>query len=222
MAYIGGDQVLLFGGLDMYYSVLGGTWLFDQSDATWTQLSPATSPSARYGHAMAYIGGDQVLLFGGVDASFSVVGDTWVFDLQENGAVQLADFRARRSGRSVVLGWETAGEIKHAGFRVLREEPDGQFTNLTLRLIPPNSTGGELGGAHYSFTDSAAPRAATRYWLEDVDTLGNATRHGPALAPPYRARPISLPVPPGGATDGQLDPQAPQAEWAALPEEVLP
>ena len=80
LAYIGGDQMLLFGGNDG--SADDETWVYDLSDNTWTQKSPAANPSARYYHAMAHIGGDQVLLFGGGDGS----GDnqTWVYDLSDN------------------------------------------------------------------------------------------------------------------------------------------
>ncbi len=81
MVSIGGDQVLLFGGVDA-----GGkddeTWVYDLSDNTWTLKSPALKPVARYYHAMAYIGGDQVLLFGGFD--ISSYNDTWVYDLSDN------------------------------------------------------------------------------------------------------------------------------------------
>ncbi len=80
LAYIGGDQVLLFGGNDG--SADDETWVYDLSGNTCTQKSPAANPSARYYHAMAHIGGDQVLLFGGGDGS----GDnqTWVYDLSDN------------------------------------------------------------------------------------------------------------------------------------------
>ncbi len=81
------------------------------------------------------------------------------------------------------------------------EEPDSQFVNLTPRLIPPRSSAGEMGGAEYRFTDWSAPLSATRYWLEDVDTMGNVTRHGPVEVPPARVRPIPLPIPPGPAPD---------------------
>lgn len=141
--------------------------------------------------------------------------DIGAYERAANGAVQLVRFEAHRFGRAVVLGWETAGEIKHAGFRVLREEPDGRLTDLTPRLIRPASPGGELGGATYRFTDHAAPWVATRYWLEDVDTLGNAARHGPADAPVYLVPPSSLPLL-LGARGGQVGPLAPQTE------EVLP
>jgi hypothetical protein len=82
MAYIGGDQALLFGGYD---TTLVGyndeTWIYDLSDTTWTQTSPASKPSARWRHAMAYIGGDRVLLFGGYDPFYD--NDTWIYDLSD-------------------------------------------------------------------------------------------------------------------------------------------
>jgi FlgD Ig-like domain/Galactose oxidase, central domain len=82
MASLGGDQVLLFGGLDA-----GGfddeTWVYDLSDNTWTLKSPATKPSGRAFHAMASLGGDQVLLFGGRDAG-GLYDETWVYDLSDN------------------------------------------------------------------------------------------------------------------------------------------
>jgi len=59
------------------------TWVYDLSANTWTNQAPATSPSARYGHAMASLGGDQVLLFGGWDVS-ELNGETWGYDLSAN------------------------------------------------------------------------------------------------------------------------------------------
>src|SRR3989304_5443926 len=49
----------------------------------WTLKSPVTKPSARYLHAMASIGGSQVLLFGG-DAGGTSNGETWVYDLSDD------------------------------------------------------------------------------------------------------------------------------------------
>ena len=94
MAYVGDDKVLLFGG---YTSGEGGgeagvlpaeTWVYDVSDDTWTLMNPAIEPPARAFHAMAHIGSDQALLFGGdtdddVDYD-SLLSDTWVYDLSEN------------------------------------------------------------------------------------------------------------------------------------------
>jgi len=58
MAYIGGDQALLFGGDDGTPD--DETWVYDLSANTWTPQSPVggTKPLARHSHAMAYLGGD--------------------------------------------------------------------------------------------------------------------------------------------------------------------
>ena len=76
MAYIGGDQVLLFGGYD------DETWIYDLSANAWTQKSPVSSPSSRHYHAMAYIGGDRAILFGGNDGAFD--DETWIYDLSDD------------------------------------------------------------------------------------------------------------------------------------------
>ncbi len=78
VAFIGEDKILIF-------SFPGQTWVYDLSDNNWTQLNPGTSPAARYSNTMAYLGGDQVLLFGGYDENFlPVFNDTWVYDLSDN------------------------------------------------------------------------------------------------------------------------------------------
>jgi hypothetical protein len=85
MAYIGEDKVLLFGG----YGGRGDddeTWIYDLSEGTWAQQSPASRPSARGFHDMAYIGGDQVLLFGGYDGDYD--DETWIYDLSESIWIQ--------------------------------------------------------------------------------------------------------------------------------------
>jgi hypothetical protein len=68
--------VVLFGGGS------GGvdqntTWLWDQVDATWTQLSTAQSPPAREGAGMTYDAAlHRVILFGGQDNN-GYFNDTW-------------------------------------------------------------------------------------------------------------------------------------------------
>jgi N-acetylneuraminic acid mutarotase len=84
MASIGEDRVLIFGGDDGSYNLKNDTWVFDLSDSSWTAMSPASKPTHRWGHALAYIGGDQVLFFGGADGSGIYHNDTWVYDLSED------------------------------------------------------------------------------------------------------------------------------------------
>jgi hypothetical protein len=70
-------NVVLFGGLGSS-GYLGDTWIFNGT--TWTQLAPATSPSARHGASMVYdpATGDMVL-FGGLGSS-GYLSDTWTFN----------------------------------------------------------------------------------------------------------------------------------------------
>ena len=84
MANPGGDRALLFGGEDAFGLRNNETWVYDLSANTWTEETPAASPSARIGHAMAYLGGDQVLLFGGRTADAYDNDETWVYDLSAN------------------------------------------------------------------------------------------------------------------------------------------
>jgi hypothetical protein len=68
--------------LERVSGFLNETWTW--SGTTWTKLSPATSPTARDLHAMAYDGvRKKIVLFGGVVASgksYVPVNDTWTWD----------------------------------------------------------------------------------------------------------------------------------------------
>ncbi len=77
MAYDAKDKyVILFGGETISpYTVLGDTWEF--VGGKWTELSPTTSPPARYQAAMDYDAKDgYVVLFSGYSSPGS---DTWKF-----------------------------------------------------------------------------------------------------------------------------------------------
>jgi hypothetical protein len=74
------NQVVLFGGQP---SISGGalndTWVWDGTN--WTQMSPANSPPARYGHTLVYDAQrGQMVLFGGENANNAYLNDTWVWD----------------------------------------------------------------------------------------------------------------------------------------------
>lgn len=83
MAYDAGNrQVVMFGG-NLFtfpvFSLSAATWLW--AGGTWTELESATSPRARQGHMMVYDEARQeIVLFGGVDQSNTILADTWVFD----------------------------------------------------------------------------------------------------------------------------------------------
>jgi hypothetical protein len=81
MATLNGKVVLfggsLDGGLQAGARIMNDTWTFD--GATWTQLFPAISPSARAEHGMAAVNG-KVVLFGGFNSTGSQFNETWTFD----------------------------------------------------------------------------------------------------------------------------------------------
>ncbi len=73
------QNTILFGGVDQQGVDLGDTWRWN--GFTWTQLSPAASPSPRSNYsAMVYDSDRQVMvMFGGSQAGVRL-GDTWEFD----------------------------------------------------------------------------------------------------------------------------------------------
>ena len=77
-------ELLVFGGAqtDAPRATMGAIseqWIYD--GASWTQYAPfSSSPTARYGHAMAYDSvRDRVVLFGGANNG-TALGDTWEWD----------------------------------------------------------------------------------------------------------------------------------------------
>src|SRR6267143_83401 len=84
MAYDAADGyvVLFSGGSDMNsatcFGTCGDTWQFKAG--TWTQLSPATSPTPRAFASMSYDAADSyVILFGGSPYGAGPLNDTWEF-----------------------------------------------------------------------------------------------------------------------------------------------
>ena len=95
-------------------------------------------------------------------------------------AVTLADFHAVQQGDAVLVTWETASELNNRGFNLYRgTSPDGWDRQLNTALIPSQSQGSP-GGFVYTWEDRAGLVAGTTYyWLQDVDTSGAMTMHGP-------------------------------------------
>jgi hypothetical protein len=81
MVYDAADRyVVLFGGCVVFYcgGVTNDTWKF--AGGIWTELSPASHPSARSYSAMTYDARDgYVLLFGGTNLGSTSFADTWIF-----------------------------------------------------------------------------------------------------------------------------------------------
>jgi hypothetical protein len=109
-------QLILFGGEGSAAQFLGDTWAWN--GASWYQQSvpPGNpSPSARAAAAMAYAGGDHLVLFGGTGmtgtAASAALADTWLWT--SAGWVAVATTRAAdppaRSGASIAFD-QTSGQ----------------------------------------------------------------------------------------------------------------
>ena len=72
-------NVTMFGGYGGNAKYVNETWKWDGNAQTWTLLSPATSPSARIGHAMAG-GPSSLIMFGGTLSNGEFKNDTWSFN----------------------------------------------------------------------------------------------------------------------------------------------
>jgi hypothetical protein len=100
-------RLLLFGGSGHFEKAEGGllddTWTFDSVTATWTELKPEHSPSARSSAAMAYddVSG-RMILFGGGGYGHPLA-DTWAYDSAKNTWTKLrtAGSPKARAGASI-------------------------------------------------------------------------------------------------------------------------
>jgi hypothetical protein len=94
-------------------------------------------------------------------------------------AVTVSSLRARRSRGGVLVRWRTSSEVDTLGFNVYRQRGDRRI-RLNRRVIPAlTATRGGVRGGAYSFVDRRAPQRAVRYWLQEVDSRGHRTWHGP-------------------------------------------
>ncbi|UCH78079.1 MAG: T9SS type A sorting domain-containing protein [Candidatus Coatesbacteria bacterium] len=110
-----------------------------------------------------------------------------------NTGVRLNEFKASPNGGDVVVTWEAAVEINHAGYNLYRREDVGlgaEYVKLNEALI--------IGNSPYTFKDeNVVGGVAYEYLLEAVDLNSHKERFGPvrismpglkatfALAPSY-------------------------------------
>jgi outer membrane protein assembly factor BamB len=98
--------------------------------------------------------------------------------------ITLSSFEAAPGNRRVKLFWKTESEINTEGFNLYRSAAeDGEYVKINDAVIPAQGSPGQ--GASYTFIDSEAQNRMT-YWykLEDIDTSGKSTLHGPVSATP--------------------------------------
>ncbi|TKJ42215.1 hypothetical protein CEE37_00635 [candidate division LCP-89 bacterium B3_LCP] len=143
MAYIGGDQVLLFAGYEFLQGPIGDTWLYTLSTNSWTYMIPSSgSPPVRYSHVMCYIGDDQVFVHGGANNS-GYLGDSWIYDLSQNTWTEVTPVgvnpEARHYHGIARLGTEQAlifGGLKESGGYINDTWLYDKITNTWTNMQP--------------------------------------------------------------------------------------
>lgn len=91
--------------------------------------------------------------------------------------ISLASFESAPGAQGLEVQWTTATETANVGFRLYGRTGEGPWMPLTDSLIPGAPGGDALSPRAYSVTVPDAGYTALA--IEDIDTRGKATRHGP-------------------------------------------
>ncbi|MGB4801886.1 MAG: hypothetical protein WBV59_04465 [Anaerolineae bacterium] len=144
-------------------------WHYNTGTSSWDQLTTAsTGGSGIQEYAIA------------TTTSYS----DFTPDTNSPLAAPLASFDAMQSGDAILVTWETVSEIGNLGFNLWRgTSPNAPDVQLNSTLIPSQAPGSSQGFS-YEWLDAAnlVNNTTYYYWLEDVDTAGAVTRHGPISA----------------------------------------
>jgi len=94
--------------------------------------------------------------------------------------IELSILDVTPSNEKVILKWKTESETDNAGFNVWRA--DG-FVKVNDAVIP--ALGSPTAGSEYDFVDQWVLNGKRYFYLlEDIDTNGISTFHGPVKAVP--------------------------------------
>jgi hypothetical protein len=133
----GTPSVVMFGG-EGTNSQFNDTWQFTMAaGGTWTQLSPATSPSVRSGACMAYDSTNSLwVMFGGKNEYTDLV-ETWTFDGTTWSQVAVTNGKgpAGRTGAQMAFDPVSATTIMYGGISASVNYPSNEtwsFNGSTL------------------------------------------------------------------------------------------
>jgi hypothetical protein len=94
--------------------------------------------------------------------------------------IKLSILDATPSSEKVILKWKTESETENAGFNVWRAD---NFVKVNDAIIP--ALGSSVQGSEYDFVDQWVLNGKRYFYLlEDIDTNGISTFHGPVKAVP--------------------------------------
>ena len=123
------DQAVMFGGRRFSNATArADTWTWNGKN--WRQMFPTTSPSARYGHSMAWDSKSGLTwLFGGIDKNGRHLSDTWVWN-GSNWALIVASAKpAARAHASMIFDPIRGSLLLYGG-------SNGSWQRDTWRFVP--------------------------------------------------------------------------------------
>lgn len=169
MAYAAtAGKIILFGG-STNATATAETWVYDSVANVWTNLTPITGPSGRFGHSVAYAASiGRVILFGGVTGPGTYNGETWWYQPPLLAPSPPLDLQASAGTGQVVLTWlppATDGGSPIAGYRIYRGT-----ASVTLSLLAEAS-------AALAYTDTAVMGGVTyHYAVSAMNSVGESPR----------------------------------------------
>jgi uncharacterized repeat protein (TIGR01451 family) len=124
--------------------------------------------------------------------------------------VRLRDFTVTQEKKNVSIAWQTSFESDNLGFNIYREVGP-QRTKVNKKLIAGTALTSKehdsKAGSVYRYSDKLDEGTFAQYWLEDVDTAGKHTMHGPVspVNGPPSGPPNTTPLPGLGANGDVID-----------------
>ncbi|MDD8026395.1 MAG: SBBP repeat-containing protein, partial [Acidobacteriota bacterium] len=135
------------------------------------------------GSGNVYVGGYSNATWGSPIRAYTSDADAFAAKMPETPTgIGLVSFEAVAGRAAIELTWQTAAETDNAGFHLWRAEGENEpYERITPALIP--ARGDAISGAVYAYPDyDVVAGRSYLYRLEDVDTNGESTFHGPASA----------------------------------------
>lgn len=133
-------------------------------------------------------------------------------------AVTLVSFTATPAPGQAMIRWETASEVKIAGYYVNRSLQAAATYSRVSALIPALGEG--IGGAIYEYIDTGLTNGTVYYYkLEVVETDNTSTFHGPIFTTPGNATytPTASQTPTATRTRTAIPSSTPSLTFTASP-----
>ncbi|HYM39525.1 MAG TPA: kelch repeat-containing protein [Thermoplasmata archaeon] len=199
------DRMVMFGGLTMAANA-ADTWSYDLETNTWSNLTSASGPSYRLGHAVAYDSeSDRIVMFAGM-TSIGRTNETWSYNLEANTWTKLDPATKPHARDYAAMAYDSASDrvILFGGYSADGYLADtwsydlntDTWTNLTPAIGPPARDysamaydvrsdrlilfGGDTETGYAA--DTWSYDFNTNTWTNRIPATGPCARHGHAMA----------------------------------------